>query len=268
MGQATIANEAFRIEVEGGLLLNGDVKVYESNEKLPVLVLAHGFRGAKDWSFWPEVSSRFAAAGFYTVRFDFSRIAAKGEASALDEQAVAAAHTVSQELSDLETVVRYVRDGRLPLASRADAERLAVLGHSRAGGSVIVLGAGQEEVKAVVVWNGGGSPNRPVAANDEALTLAQQAILDDLAANAERFDVHRSFVALTKPALVVQGDQDNARLLEANRKLREAAPAQAFVDVALADHTFNASHPYEGATPQLEQALEATVEFLNRTLRK
>ncbi|MNE82737.1 hypothetical protein D3C80_1794860 [compost metagenome] len=49
---------------------------------------------------------------------------------------------------------------RLPLAEQADPARLAILGHSPAGGGNFVFAAEHLEVQALVVWNGGSAPAR------------------------------------------------------------------------------------------------------------
>ena len=262
MGKQLLAIESFKIELGEGLFLKGEVKTVEDGAAKPVLVVSHGFRGHKDWGFWREVTSRFAEQGFYTVSFDFSRIGARNEG--LDERIAAAASTVSRELLDLEALVARLREEGLPLAGQAAPERLAILGHSRSGGSSIIYASEHSEVRAVVVWNGGAVPNRPETAPGQVLTLQEQAILADVDSNEERYDIAGKFASLTVPALLVQGAQDNERLLTQNWLLQDVAPKQHFVSIAGGNHTFGAVDPYEGTTHQLDEAVEATVQFLKQ----
>lgn len=147
MGQETLAVESFRLPLENGLYLEGEVRTPPGADPAPVVLLSHGFRGHKDWAFWPEVAGRLTDNGFYTVSFNFSGIAARRAAEAAGtaesakaaEQTAAEAAKLSRELLDLEQVQRSLQAGRLPLADRADVARLAILGHSRAGGSNIVF---------------------------------------------------------------------------------------------------------------------------------
>ncbi len=267
MGKQLLEAAQFRIELEEGLHIDGDVRTFRDGIAKPALIIGHGFRGHKDWGFWPDIAGRFAERGFYAVSFNFSRIAA----AAADPHGsrAAEASTVSREIADWEAVADVLLHKDLPLAaSEADTSRLSLLGHSRAGTTGILFAAGQPAVQALIVWNGGGSPNRPVAEDGRALSLREQAIIGDLDRNADRFDVKRAFAGLSIPALVLQGEQDNARLLEHNRELRKTASWQNFGYIPGADHAFGASEPYEGATAELEQAFEASASFLRFALPK
>lgn len=261
MSEKTIVSQPFEIKLNEQLNLRGRVKTLEEGTAKPVVVVAHGFRGFQDWAFWPEVTDRLAESGFYAVSFDFSRITAKE--AGLSEQQVAEASTISQELVDLEVILQHVKKSLLPLRDEADSNRIALIGHSRSGGSsIIIAGEQPENVQAVVVWNGGSTPAR--GASEQIVTLVQQLAAEDAEVNRERFDVLGQFKKLEQPALIVQGSSDNERLLSVNEKLREAAPDQTFVSIEGADHTFGVLHPYQGATLHLTEALNATVSFLKK----
>lgn len=260
MSNQVIAAERFSIDLGGGHAIHGEVKAVEDGTAKPVLVLSHGYRGHKDWGFWPEVSRRFAEQGFYTVSYDFARISARNEGQ--DERIVAAVSTVSREVRDIEAVVGEIRKGALPLAEQADAQRTALLGHSRSGGSSIIYAAEHGNVSAIVVWNGGGAPVRLNSEPGSQPSLQEQAILADIESSGERFNIVERFKGLSIPALLVQGDADNERLLAQNKRLQEAAPEQHFVSIAGGDHTFGAVHPYEGTTRELDEAFSETIQFL------
>ncbi|MBW7474691.1 lysophospholipase [Paenibacillus oenotherae] len=260
MSNQVIAAQRFGIDLGGGHFIHGEVKAVDDGTVKPVLVLSHGFKGHKDWGFWPEVSRRFAEEGFYTISYDFARIHARNEGQ--DERVVAAVSTVSREVRDIEAVVNAVRKGELPFANEADPERLAILGHSRSGSSSIIYAAEHPGVGAVVVWNGGSTPALPAGGNGEQLSYHDQAIIADIESNEARFDVANKFQSLSVPALLVQGTNDNERLLAHNKRLQEIAPDQHFVSIAGGDHTFGAVHPYEGATRELDEAFAETVQFL------
>lgn len=264
MGQETLVAESFRLPLQDGLILEGQVRVPPGVDPAPVVLLSHGFRGHKDWAFWPEVSGRLAESGFYTVSFNFSRIAGRSSAE-LSPQEAAEAATLSRELEDLQEMLRSLRGGRLPLAERADHARLAILGHSRAGGGNIVFAAEHPEVQALVVWNGGSAPAR-TPDSGQALTLQEQVLQLDQERNKERFDLEHALSSLSAAALIIQGDQDRDSLLQQNARFREQAPQHRYYSVRGADHTFNTTDPYEGSTPELNEALALTLEFLHEQL--
>lgn len=264
MSNQATSTATFELHVTDRLKLRGKVRVVEDGKAKPVVVLAHGFRGFQDWGFWPEVAERLAATGDYAITFDYSRITAWEEG--LEEPAVAAASTVSQDLSDLSVLFQALHASRLPLSAEADASRTTLLGHSRSGGSAVIYASEQpSQVAAVVIWNGGASPVHDLS--DPDLTPVQRAVALDQQANAERFAVDRRFVLLEQPALIVQGDRDREALLDFVNGLKEAAPHQTYVFVPRGDHTFGVAHPLEGVTPELEAAYAATLDFLDEHFR-
>ncbi|MEV5025972.1 alpha/beta hydrolase family protein [Paenibacillus sp. LPE1-1-1.1] len=261
MTERTIVSQPFEINLTEQLILRGKVKTLEGGVARPVVIIAHGYRGFQDWAFWPEVTESLAEKGFYAISFDFSRVTAKE--NGLAEERVAEASTVSQELVDLDVIIQHVKQGLLPLSHEADANRIAVIGHSRAGSSSLILAAEQpENVQAVVVWNGGSTPAR--GADGQNVTRLQQLVTEDAVVNKERFDLLTQFKSLRQPALIVQGSSDNERLLAVNKQLKESSPEQTFVTIEGADHVFGVLHPYEGATLYLSEALQATVDFLKK----
>lgn len=263
MASHTLAVARFEIPLENELRIQGEVRVIEDGRRKPVVLLGHGFRAHRLWSFWPEVARRFAEQGYYTVSFDFSRIAA--EEDRLDAEAVAESATFGRELADWEALVLRLRSEGLGLNEEADTERIVVLGHSRAAGSGLLFAAKGQWVQAFIAWNGGSSaPLAPVVPEGTEPSLRDQAIIADLKRNAHRYDVYGAYSELSIPALVVQGGADHERLLQSVSGLQEAYPDQSVVWIPGADHTFGAKHPYEGFTKHLEEAFEHSIRFLRR----
>ncbi|TDF98786.1 alpha/beta hydrolase family protein [Paenibacillus piri] len=254
MGVSTITSKAFTIELAGGGVINGEVKTVEDGVRKPVLLLSHGFRGFKDWGFWPYASASFARQHYYVVTFDFSRIYIKN--GDFDEAAKLEAFTVSNELSDLDALLRHIREQALPLAELSDPSRIALLGHSRAGSSSIIFASEHPEVGAIVALNASAHLTPQGEGRQEAVIAA------DLERTPERYAIPHKLAAYRGDALIIQGDVDAERLLAGNQALRAAAPDQTFVTIPGGDHTFGISHPFLDATPALSQALEAASSFL------
>lgn len=259
MSTTRISREAFRAPLDNGLFLNGEIKTKDGGKDLPVVIAAHGFRGFKDWGFWPYVTDALAEQGFYTVIFDFSRIDAA--AAKQPEAVIAQARTLSRELEDLQTILTLVREHRLPLSGSADSGRIGLLGHSRGGAASVITAAEQSAVGAVVAWNPPSDLTPPAGAGAEPFIAA------DIEQNASRYDIPYKLAYLKRPALIVQGGADSERILLGHEALRLAAPGHAFVQVEGGDHSFGIQHPFEGPTPTFEQALQATTRFLLQHLQ-
>jgi uncharacterized protein len=253
MGNELISQN-FRLDLEDGLFIRGEVKVINDGAAKAVILLSHGGRGHKDWGFWPYVSTWFAERGFYTVNFDFSRIGIK---EAEVETAIKnAANTFSRELLDLDSLLSHIKESKLPFAEQAIANQVIILGHSRAGATNIIFASEHPEISSVIIWNGGANLNPPKG------VVFDDYVLEDLNVNKERFNIPQKLALITFPALIVQGDQDSEPLLKGNQIFREAAPDQSFVSIPGADHTFGVIHPFAGTTTFLEETLELTMGFL------
>ncbi len=269
----------FEQPIDAELTLRGEVTVREAadGKPAPVVIMVHGFKSFMDWGFQPYAAAELARRGYYVVRFNFSCNGVnERDFDELDKFAV---NTYSREQADLAVVWELLQEKRLPFAERADTGKIALLGHSRGGGNSIVFAAEHPDVQAVVTWNGIASADlfddafkEEVARHGIAYVAnartgqsmpIRQTFYDDLKQNAERFDIASQLAGLKTPVLSVQGDADSDRLKEGFRRLREAAPNQSFVTIAGGTHTFGAVHPFAGTTPQLKEALEATVRFLD-----
>lgn len=246
----------------------------------PVLIICHGFKGFKDWGFFPYAARRFAEAGFYTVTFNFS---CNGVAETdFDELDKFALNTYSREQQDLTYLLHALGTGELPRSEQADTGKVCLLGHSRGGGSSIVYAADHpDEISAVVTWNGIAKADlfddafkeqiaeQGVAYVANARTGQQMPIrasfYEDLKEQGERFDIVKRLAGLELPVLQVQGDQDSPRLREGFEALRLGAPQHGIASIQAGNHTFGAVHPFASTTPQLEEAIRVTLEFLKRS---
>ncbi|KQO01242.1 alpha/beta hydrolase family protein [Paenibacillus sp. Leaf72] len=276
-----VNSKPFTIDLESNLTLRGDVRVSGEPGKKPVVIVAHGFKGFKDWGFMPYACEQLARHGFAVISFNFScNGVAETDFDELDKFAV---NTYSREQLDLNTIIAHLLEEKLPFAEELDTSRIALLGHSRGGGNMILTAARYPQLKAVVTWNGIADVNLFTEAfRQEVLshgvgyvpnmrTKQQMPIspvfFEDLEHNAEAFNIKKVLGSLAVPALLIQGDQDSERLVSGYEQMREAAPQHTFVTLAGADHTFGAKHPFIGTTADLEEALRLTVLFLNERLK-
>lgn len=289
--QETFVLDAGRLDTGEPLFIRGDIRTLRGSgadgasaeatgATRPVLLISHGFKGFKDWGFFPYVASRFAEEGFYTVTYNFS-CNGVGQAD-FDELDKFGANTFSREQDDLALVLRELTGRRLPLAGQADTDRIFLLGHSWGGSGGIVFAAEHPEIRALVTWNGSAKADLfdaafkaqierdGVAYVTNARTKQEMPIrtgfYDDLERNGERFHIVKRLAELSIPVLQVQGDQDSPRLREGFAALRSGAPQHEVAVIEGGNHTFGAVHPFQGTTPHLEQALQATLQFLQRQL--
>ena len=114
-----------------------------SGEARPSVLICHGFKGFKDWGFFPKLAGRLAVAGFNAVSFNFSG-SGVGEGEDFDELDRWAHQRPSTDLEDLQIVTDY--------AAALGSRWIGVVGHSRGGGLGILHAARDTRIKALVTW--------------------------------------------------------------------------------------------------------------------
>lgn len=268
----------FTRTLEPGVVIRGDVR---SPDRAPrsAVVVVHGFKGFKDWGFFPHACERLAEAGHAVVSFNFSRNGIGDDPLEFTELERFAANTLGRELDELHRLIDEAREGtllgRLP-------ERLGVLGHSRGGGQTILAAAEHGGVDAIATWAAVSDFDRwshEVKAEWRErgrITVLNSrtgqempldvGLLDDFEANRERLHIAAAARRVSVPWLIVHGLDDETVGPDEGRRLAGLASSGRLVLVEGAGHTFEARHPFTGSTPQLDRALQATVEHFDRYL--
>ena len=266
---------------DGGPPVRGDLRVLEGTTPRSAVVICHGFKGFREWGFFPAVAWAAAARGHAVVSFDLSHngVGADGVAfSALD---LFEKQTHTRDLDEIRMVLDAVRGGEL-LAKKP--RRIGVLGHSRGGGEAVLAAAEDGHVDALVTWNAIATVHRWRAeqlarwrhgdrveianARTGELMPIGPGYLRDIEENTERLDIRRAAGRLTLPWLIVHGEADTSVPADDGRALWDMAGENAeLLLIDDADHTFGAKHPYEGATDALRTATDASLEWFDTHLK-
>lgn len=91
-------------------------------------------------------------------------------------------------------------------------------------------------------------------------------LLEDLEQNRESLDVETAAGRVGVPWLIVHGREDRSVDEEEARSLARAHPAARLHLVDGAGHTFEVGHPFEGPSPELEEATEESRRHFERHL--
>jgi dienelactone hydrolase len=263
--------------------IRGDVYLPGNSRGIPVVIACHGFKGFKDWGFWPETARRFCEAGIGCVVFNFSGSGIGDDPQQFTELDRFEADTIGRELEDLGRVLDAVSHRSVPVGG-VDVRRLGLLGHSRGGGVALIRTGRDPRIRATATWAAVASFLR---VDEEARTAWREkgytevvnqrtgqvfrigtTYLDDLEAHAEAYDPLLAVSRFKVPLLLVHGTQDAAVPVEDARLLAQhAAPGtctQALIQGA--GHTFGAAHPFQESTPHLDQVLTRTTAWFSETL--
>lgn len=258
----------FTIDSDEGLPIRGEFDVPENPRALVIVV--HGFKGFKDWGFFPWLAQHLCRHRFAVCRFNMSRSGIGDDPETFGRLDLFADDTYSIELADLRAVVRHAQH-RFPELPTF------LLGHSRGGGIALLGAADVPRLEGVIVW----SPISRVDRWDDAtkrdwratgsLDVLNQrtrqvmristAVLDDVDAHREELDILAAADRLAVPLLVVHGAKDESVPAEEGRTIASRARDSSILVIEGASHTYNAIHPLVNVPFELLLAAEVSAHF-------
>jgi pimeloyl-ACP methyl ester carboxylesterase len=271
---ATPVTTPFQLEGADGGPLRGDIRTSGNGAGVPAVVVSHGFKGFKDWGFFPEIAARLAGAGITVISFNFSGSGVGPDMETFSEPERFCGNSYSNQTRDVATVIDAVRAGGLT-SDLARPTAVGLLGHSMGGAAAIFQTARRNDIDSLVTWAAISRLNRwdavtldtwrekgiieiANARTGEILPLGI-GFLRDIEENGRELDPVANAARVTAPWLIVHGDADEAVAPEQAKELQESSTGAELLVIGGGTHTFGACHPWAGMTPELTQVFEATV---------
>ncbi|MFP3593573.1 alpha/beta hydrolase family protein [Chryseobacterium sp. SIMBA_038] len=250
----------------------------ETDEKLPLVIFVHGYKGYKDWGAWDLMAEKFAEAGFFFVKFNFSHNGTTVEDphNFADLEAFGN-NNYSKELSDLGVVIdHFVKHPNV------DDQKIILIGHSRGGGISIIKTFEDERINGLITLASVDTLER--FPKDEALenwkTKGVYYVLngrtkqemphyyqffEDFEKDEHRFDVERATEMAKAHVLVIHGTNDESVSVKSAEHLHILNPNSELFLIENANHTFGSKEPWEDENlpKELNTVVEKCIEFIN-----
>ncbi len=261
-----------------------DVSIYgiENIELNPCIILVHGFKGFKDWGFFPYAAEKLAEGGFTTITFNFSHNGVSNGGSDFDELEKFEKNSYSLEVEELSEIIDAYSDGEFGETKNND---LALVAHSRGAISAIINSVNKEKVKSLVTWAGVANIDRftdrqkkkwkengyfeIMNMRTNQLMRIGAELLNDLEKNFDNLNLKNYVPLINKPFLIIQGAEDLAvKLSEAELLLSWTDKKYSqFEVIQNCGHTFNIKHPFKTSHSDFEKVLKLTLNFFNKHLK-
>lgn len=271
------------LEKEGNKPILVDFFYNSSNNKMPVIIFCHGYKGYKDWGAWNLVAKEFANNNFFFLKFNFSHNGGTVE-NPIDFPDLNAFgnNNFTHELNDIERVLSFISENT-EFSKNIDLTNIFLIGHSRGGGLCAIKASENKQIKGLITW--AGVSNFKIRFNEgsqefkewkdkgvkyvENKRTKQQMphffqFYLDFKENEKRFNIQSAVQSLKIPFLVIHGDNDKSVLQNEGRDLHSWNKNSKFFSVKNGTHTFSSMHPWqELKLPKgLQLVTETSINFI------
>jgi pimeloyl-ACP methyl ester carboxylesterase len=258
-----------------------------SDSETAIVVFLHGFKGFRNWGFFPFAAQHLASAGFICIRIDMSLNGMKGSNSVVVSPDEFASNTISMELVDVEETIAAILNHHAFAHVREHWNNsLHFVGHSRGG--VVAHVAAREmlnrtdvRLSRCAVWNSVGklmrwSDRQIKVWRDTGFMMVENtrtqqqlkvnaSFLEDIMGNLDRFSMLQAARDLENVMLYVHSETDLTVPLSEIQELLRLSGSKAKLEVMEGStHTFGMMHPVDYITPTFVRVMNLTTNHLKQ----
>lgn len=247
----------------------------------PIVIFCHGYKGFKDWGAWNLVAEKFAEAGFFFIKFNFSHNGGTvDDPIDFPDLKAFAEDNFTKQLLDLESVIDWIITTK-EFVREANVTAVNLLGHSRGGGIVLLKASSNPHIKKVTTWGGVSDFASRFPTGDELQKWKEEGVryvkngrtgqmmphnyqfYEDFRANEDIFDLKRAVRRLHIPQMIVHSKDDETVSVSHAKQLHKWNSKSKLYLVESGGHTFGSKHPWEAeALPEaLGKITQHTVSF-------
>lgn len=261
-----------------------DVFYNETHQPKKVVVFCHGYKGFKDWGAWNLMAEAFANAGFFFIKFNFSHNGGTLE-QPIDFPDLEAfgKNNYTKELDDLAFVIDWIFKAN-EYKNEVDLQQVSLIGHSRAGGIVLLKSNEDSRIKKVITlasvcdfgkrtatigdldqWKKEGVKYVVNGRTKQNMPHFYQ-FYENYIQNKERLDIKKATEQLAIPHLLIHGDSDTSVLIDEAENLQQLNPNADYKIIKNADHVFNVKHPWKqkDMSKEMEEVVYLCINFIKK----
>ncbi len=261
-----------------------DVFYKETNQKKPIVIFCHGYKGFKDWGAWNLMGKKFSKEDFVFIKFNFSYNGGTVE-NPLDFPDLEAFgnNNYTKELDDLKRVIDWCFT-KNDFNKEMNLENISIIGHSRGGGVVCIKAEEDIRVKKVISLAGVSDFKKRSSTTGELKEWKEKGVkfvlnsrtkqsmphfyqfYEDFIKNEKRLTIRRAVENLKKPYCIIHGDADTSIFIKEAEDLNKWNVNSDLKIIKGANHVFGAKHPWkeEKMPSDLEKATQLCINFLKK----
>ena len=262
----------WKIEGSGGEVIYGTTHDAQSELK-GVILMAHGFKGYKDYGMFPWLATRLSAEGFIVHRFNFSHSGMVDGDGPFEREDLFEQATWNTQVEDLQILSEAFTQENMPLI---------LFGHSRGGvATLLAVGRGTVPADGVIALSSPSGCN-PFSREDQDRLLDDgrlespsgrtgqmlyvgKVFLEEQLESPEMHDLQTLLSQTDVPCLLIHGEDDSTVLAESAHRIAENISNSTVAIITGGDHVFNTQNPFpiDGEpSQQLQDVWEAIQVWL------
>ncbi|WP_336066945.1 alpha/beta hydrolase [Mesoflavibacter sp. CH_XMU1404-2] len=255
------------------------------NNKKPLVIFCHGYKGFKDWGAWDLVAEAFMKANLFYVKFNFSHNGGTVEQPIdFPDLNAFAENNYSKELEDLDAMISFLISKKNEFSNQIDANDISVIGHSRGGGISILKTKEDQRIKKLITWASVSSFGKRTSTTGDLEQWKKDGVKYvlngrtkqkmphnfqfylDFKANEQRLNIENAEKNINVPHLIIHAKEDPSVLYQEALNLHQWNPKSELFTIENSNHVFDAKHPWtERKMPSnLEKVVNKTVDFIKR----
>jgi dienelactone hydrolase len=253
----------------------------EISKDKPAIIVTHGFKGFKDWGFFPHAAGYLSSLGFFVLTFNFSHNGIGNIKDQFTEIEKFGGNTFSREVDELVQITNSLKTGYF---EGIIPKSVGILGHSR-GGGIAILSAPLINIDCLVTWAAVAkldrySDRQKNEWREKGYHLVTNArtgqefkiklsFLNDIEQNKnDKLNIEKSVQMIKAPYLIIHGSEDqtvksNEAQMIYNWSNKETSSIEI---IKSAGHTFNIVHPFAGSNTVFEDVLKMTGDYFIKNL--
>lgn len=241
-----------------------------------VVLFCHGYKGFKDWGAWSMVAEEFARNGYTFIKFNFSHNGGTIQ-NPIDFPDLEAFgnNTYSKEVDDLNSVVEW--------SHHEFGKPISIIGHSRGGGIVTLVGGSNTTVNNVISWASVVDFKERYPTGEKLQEWKDKGVsyvlngrtkqkmphyfsfYEDFIKNEINLTISNAAKNIRVPHLIIHGDKDEVVSIDEANRLNSFNPKAQKEIILDANHTFGSKHPWnKNLLPDsLREVVYKTINFIN-----
>ena len=254
-----------------------------NDNKKPLVIFCHGYKGFKDWGAWDLVAEAFMKANLFYVKFNFSHNGGTVEQPIdFPDLNAFAENNYSKELEDLDAMISFLISKKNEFSNQIDANDISVIGHSRGGGISILKTKEDQRIKKLITWASVSSFGKRTSTTGDLEQWKKDGVKYvlngrtkqkmphnfqfylDFKANEQRLNIENAEKNINVPHLIIHAKEDPSVLYQEALNLHQWNPKSELFTIENSNHVFDAKHPWtERKMPSnLEKVVNKTVDFI------